>query len=193
MVYDGGKFSLDLLASRSIQRLCVDEFGQVATLLWVLQVTIWLNHRDLTYLLVPDVSLLRLADYGKGQGPYRNLKFLGTILFFIDRPAYDNQMEGLQSLDALESIDLTLKSRQGCYRAGSYPSDFLFRPESSFLQIIEEQHPLLRRILVSTRHVQSGTLPKGALLWEKRAEGWTSREVPYLRYWDILLDKLDEV
>lgn len=104
-------------------------------------------------------------------------------------------MEVLQSLDLLEFIDFTVDSQGAVYTSLVEASDLLFGPKSAFLGSTETQHPHLHRILLSTRFMDPLVMSRSgitSLLWERKGT-WSSRLVPYLRYWDILCGKLDEV
>jgi hypothetical protein len=74
----------------------------------------------------------------------------------------------------------------------------MFHPDHSFLESLEVQHPMLRRILLICRHryrTDAGSI-EGAdpVLWEKiDGKPWSPRPVPHLDYWEIVHDKLDEV
>jgi hypothetical protein len=73
-----------------------------------------------------------------------------------------------------------------------------FNPDRRYFEILGDRHSRLRRILLTYRHryqteAKSITVPD-PVLWEKTdGQLWNPRPAPYLDYWDILHDKLDEV
>lgn len=196
--YNGEYYASVLLASRPIERICVNAFNHPT-----LEVEVWSLHNDivrspgtLTHLLMLGVYRWILDGTERDPTPYRNLKFVGTINIYIyEEDGMTTEMHALQSLNALEAIEIDTNPWYGDqYMLENRVSEQLFSPGCSFLGLIEERHPFLRRVILSTRHLIRRDSPKDALstLWEKRGT-WTSTMVPYLEYWDILCGSLDKL
>lgn len=82
MSHDGLQFSRDLLATRPIQRLCIDEFNKNLYDPSFLHDLIKRSPGVLTHLLTIDIPQWLLNAKEQDLNPYRNLKFIGTIIIF---------------------------------------------------------------------------------------------------------------
>ncbi|KIM26658.1 hypothetical protein M408DRAFT_312321 [Serendipita vermifera MAFF 305830] len=190
-------------------RLCVREYDQSLYGIYLAHLYDGIQRiaGNLTHLLTLDISQwifktkeMVIAESLRGiQGtdynPYRNLRLVGTIHFFnIEEHGGLEELEVLRTLNVLEVIDISVDASNADFTTLRHASDILFGSESLFPALIEERHPFLHQVLLSTRHVHWTRPQKSetALLMEKR-QIWTPRPVPYLQYWDILCGKLDEV
>jgi hypothetical protein len=100
-------------------------------------------------------------------------------------------MDILAPLDRLEAMEINQNRIEPGFWLPPKDLGVLFDPTRRFFDLLDDRHPLLRRVLLIARREMSmgpRMRPK-PVLWEK-FDSWSSRPAPYLEYWDILCDKL---
>jgi hypothetical protein len=95
--------------------------------------------------------------------------------------AYTMQtLKPLRNLEAMEINRMTLACLKRSSDTTVYISSF-FGPTPRFFALLDQQHPLLRSVLVATRHggYAAPQYFPNTILWEK-TDRWNPRAVPYL-------------
>ena len=98
----------------------------------------------------------------------------------------------LRNLEAVEINHMTLACLKG-FDDTVYMSSF-FGPIPRLFALLDQQHPLLRRVLVVAR-CDGYTAPQyfpNSVLWEK-TDRWNPKVVPHVEHWDILQGKMDDI
>lgn len=213
--HDGSDFSDFVLSRSPVERLCVSSRRYKLSRHYNVNVhfAIVRSPGTLTHLLSEDLSHWLPGHMMRNFEPYSHLTFVGTItgvhcevrcIQTIDpryksSPSFQEQkafrdMEALSALSNLTFMEINQhRAHQPSPGVFELAPMKKFTPTNRFMELLEKQHPLLRRVLLATRQeLQGGPISNSYfILWEKNG-AWTSRFVPRLEQWDLLYDKLDE-
>jgi len=98
-------------------------------------------------------------------------------------PQYTEVLDDLSSLGALESLESIEVSRG---MVSKPPGGSFICSIAEFRLALNDRHPHLYRILVTSRESIASDHVMGTELWEKVACEWVYRKLSHFSYWEVI-------